>query len=60
MQNIDADIDGAVRNIKIIDEEIIDLKARVNAAVNRKLLAEQEEQRLRSLKSNGPAVKAGL
>lgn len=41
VSNIDSQIDGVVRNIKNIDEEINDLKARVNAAANRKAQAQQ-------------------
>lgn len=54
IQNIDILIDDSVRNVLNIDEEINDLKRRLNAAVNRKVQGEREELRLRNLKANAP------
>ena len=49
-----------MRDVFAIDEEIDDLKRRLNAAVNRKVQAEREELRLRNLKANAPTEIASI
>lgn len=58
--NIDVQIDISVKNIKGIDDEIADLKDKLNKAQIRKSQAEDEERRLRLIKTNAPIITAEL
>lgn len=53
-------IEISVKNIKGIDEEIADLKDKLNKAQIRKSQAENEEKRLRLIKTNAPIITAEL
>lgn len=58
--NIDVQIDVAVKGVKAVDDEIADLKDKLNKAQIRKAQAEDEEKRLRAIKTNAPIITAEL